>query len=86
MARIRDIVLLTSLLLGASAAPGMAGPSPAGEAPLRLAQYYQQERPYYGRPPPRRVCWTENRRVFAGRDTWGRPIYRYVPHRVCGYR
>ncbi|HWT08451.1 MAG TPA: hypothetical protein VN329_04760, partial [Roseomonas sp.] len=85
------------VMSGAMAAPGGASrlPSSGIAEPLVPAQYYQQERPYYGgpppqhygRPPPRRqVCWNEYRRVYAGRDAWGRPFYRTVPRRVCRWR
>lgn len=90
MARIRDSVLLAGLMAGALTAPAMAAlmsPTAVAAAPLVLAQYYQQERPYYGRPPPRRqICRTEYRRVFVGRDQWGRPLYRNMPRRVCFWR
>lgn len=46
-------------------------------------RYYQ---PRYQPPPPRQTCWTQNQRVFVGRDNWGQPVYRIVPRRVCAYR
>ncbi len=49
-------------------------------------QGYQPAPRYYRPPPPRRTCWTQNQRVYVGRDSWGRPVYRIVPRRVCGYR
>ena len=88
MARSRDVILLAVLITGALVAPGMAASSstmPTGAAPLVQAQYYNPERPYYQRAP-RRVCWTEHRRVFVGYDRYGRRMYRRVPRRVCGYR
>lgn len=90
MARCRDVVLLAVMMAGAAVLP--AGAATQGEAPVQLAQYYSQERPYYGRPPgygrppPRQVCWNEYRRIYVGRDQWGRPVYRTVPRRVCRWR
>jgi hypothetical protein len=91
MARSRDVILLAALITGAMVAPGMAASSSTmhtGAAPLVQAQYYQPERPYYQPAPraPRRVCWTEYRRVYVGYDRYGRRMYRRVPRRVCGYR
>jgi hypothetical protein len=91
MARSRDVILLAALITGALVAPGLAASSstmPTGATPLVQAQYYHPERPYYRPPPrqPRRVCWTEYRRVLAGYDRYGRPVFRRVPRRVCGYR
>ncbi|MBR0651709.1 hypothetical protein GXW78_18715 [Roseomonas terrae] len=90
--RSRDLMLVAGLIVGAAAALTPAAATAQGVTPV---QYYQPEmapnyRPppprYYQPPPPRRVCWTQNQRVFVGRDDWGRPVYRNVPRRVCGYR
>lgn len=95
MARSRDVMLL-ALLAIAAAAPALASPAmtvPDTGAPVMPVQYYHEERPYvapapryYAPPPPRRVCWTEYRRVLVGYDRWGRPIYTNRPRQVCGYR
>lgn len=85
-------------ILGLAALIGAAGVAPAvaarvtdaivvapvtAPAPLRMAQYYAPP-PVY-RPPPRRRCWTEMRRVVRY-DRWGRPVVRMVPQTVCAGR
>lgn len=90
MARSRSVMLLAALVAGAAMAPAAA--TAQGAALLIPAQFhpeiqgYQPAPRYYQPPPPRQVCWTENRRVLVGYDSFGRAMYRVVPRRVCGYR
>lgn len=90
MPRSRELVLVAGLVAGI---PIAAPPTAAMAQTVTQVQYYQPEMQgrqpaprYYQPPPPRRVCWTQNQRVYVGRDNWGQPVYRIVPRRVCGYR
>ena len=69
--------------VAASAAAVAGGAHGTVVAPARNlltpAQYYYRPR------PARRVCWTQRQRVFAGYYR-GRPTYRLVDRRVCGWR
>lgn len=97
MARRRDVILISALLLGSAGTGASAAPHPAagaaGGLPLPV-QYFQPERGYQAPPqqyyapppPPRQTCWTQYTRLMVGYDQWQRPIYRNVPRRVCGYR
>jgi len=96
MARSRDVMILAALITGAAMGAGSASPVIAtmgAAAPIVPVQYFHDERPAYQAPPPRyyappprRTCWTQYRRVLVGYDRYGRPIYRSLPRRVCGYR
>ena len=85
----RDVVLQAVLLAGAVT---LGLPATATAQEVMPVQYhpeiqgYQPAPRYYQPPPPRQTCWTQNQRVFVGRDSWGQPIYRIVPRRVCAYR
>jgi hypothetical protein len=91
-AAVRDVMLSAMLITGMAATAAISTSAAAQDlVPVQYyqpeIQGYQQPAPRYYRPPqPRRVCWTQNQRVYVGRDNWGRPVYRVVPRRVCGYR
>ncbi len=81
---LRAMLVASVLTLGMPAIAAAQGVTPVQFHPE--IQGYQPAPRYYQPPPPRQTCWTQNQRVFVGRDSWGQPIYRIVPRRVCGYR